>query len=314
MATIPPNQPPPVYMPPPIHGGAQGGYPSGYSTEANYSSAYTNTPTSGAYNQSQPPPSYPVGHQDGIINPIEGVQSGRIAEEGVGKSELGFDDKSIRRGFMRKVFFIIFVQLLVVISLIAIFLFVDPARKFVQTHVWMYYVSYACFLVSYITIACCTSVARKIPGNFIFLGILTLSLGYMTAMISSFYETNIVILALGISAASCFAVILFSLQTKYDFTKYIGVLFVLGFVLFFFGLFAIIFCVAFKIKFLYLVYAALGALLFMAYLAVDIQMLMGSKKYSIDPEDYIYAAVQIFVDLVYIFIFILSLIGGGSSR
>lgn len=34
---------------------------------------------------------------------------------------------------------------------------------------------------------------------------------------------------------------------------------------------------------------------------------MGGKKYSISPEEHVYAAVQLYVDIVYIFLAILNL-------
>lgn len=44
--------------------------------------------------------------------------------------------------------------------------------------------------------------------------ILTLSLSYMVGMIASYYDTEIVIFAVGITVVVCFTVILFSLQVS----------------------------------------------------------------------------------------------------
>ncbi|KHJ99326.1 hypothetical protein OESDEN_00667 [Oesophagostomum dentatum] len=41
-------------------------------------------------------------------------------------------------------------------------------------------------------------------------------------------------------------------------------------------------------------------------------MLMGGRKYEISPEDHIFAAVQIFLDIVYIFWMLLSLFGSSN--
>lgn len=48
----------------------------------------------------------------------------------------------------------------------------------------------------------------------VFQSILTLSLSYMVGMIASFYDTNTVIMAVGITAVVCFTVVLFSLQVS----------------------------------------------------------------------------------------------------
>ncbi|PIO72574.1 hypothetical protein TELCIR_05489 [Teladorsagia circumcincta] len=91
-----------------------------------------------------------------------------------------------------------------------------------------------------------------------------------------------------------------------------GIMFILSMCLMVFGLVAIISAIFFKVKFIYMVYAALASLLFMFYLAIDVQLLMGGRKYEISPEDHIFAAVQIFLDIVYIFWMLLSLFGSSK--
>lgn len=50
-------------------------------------------------------------------------------------------------------------------------------------------------------------------------------------------------------------------------------------------------------------------MMMMQYLAIDIQLLMGGKKYEMSPEDYVFAAAQIFVDIVQIFMLLLQIVG-----
>lgn len=46
----------------------------------------------------------------------------------------------------------------------------------------------AAFMVVYIVLMCCENVRRSFPANLIMTGVLTLSIGYMTMMITSFYQ------------------------------------------------------------------------------------------------------------------------------
>jgi FtsH-binding integral membrane protein len=46
------------------------------------------------------------------------------------------------------------------------------------------------------------------------------------------------------------------------------------------------------------------------FLAIDTQMLMGNKRYAFDPEDYINAAVQLYLDVCYMFMYLLQAFGG----
>lgn len=87
-------------------------------------------------------------------------------------------------------------------------------------------------------------------------------------------------------------------------------LFVAVILLIIFGIFAIIF----PGRTLIIVYASLGALIFCIYLVYDIQLMMGGKhKYSISPEEYIFAALNLYVDIVNIFMYILMIIGAARS-
>lgn len=113
-------------------------------------------------------------------------------------------------------------------------------------------------------------------------------------------------MAVGITAAVCLGLTLFAFQTKWDFTVMGGVLFVAVIILMVFGIVAIFV----PGKTIQLIYASLGALIFSIYLVYDTQMMMGGKhKYSISPEEYIFAALNLYLDIVNIFMYILTIIG-----
>lgn len=45
------------------------------------------------------------------------------------------------------------------------------------------------------------------------------------------------------------------------------------------------------------------------FLAVDTQLLLGNKNLSLSPEEYIFAALNLYTDIIQIFIYILSIMG-----
>lgn len=49
------------------------------------------------------------------------------------------------------------------------------------------------------------------------------------------------------------------------------------------------------------------------YLAFDTQMIMGGRKHEISPEEYIYGAMQLYLDVMNLFMIFLSLFGVGSN-
>uniref|UniRef100_T1J0C3 Uncharacterized protein n=1 Tax=Strigamia maritima TaxID=126957 RepID=T1J0C3_STRMM len=170
----------------------------------------------------------------------------------------GFTEKTIRLAFIRKVYMILMCQLLFTTSLVALVIFEENTKRFVQRHSWLYYISYATFFVTYIMLVCCSSIRRKHPTNIIMLCIFTLALSYMVAMISSYHKVEIVFYSFAICTVVCLGISLFAIQTKFDFTMCSSFLFIATIVLFLFGIFAIIF----RDRVVNLIYSALIALLF----------------------------------------------------
>ncbi|XP_066969707.1 protein lifeguard 3-like isoform X9 [Macrobrachium rosenbergii] len=273
----PPANPPPYSAQPPY-----GGQPGGYAQPV--------------YNASGG--GFPI--QDG--NRDAGVPKDDVLPETFGGS---FADKAIRHAFVRKVYLILMVQLLVTLGIVSLFTFHSGVRIFVLRNSWMYFLSYAVFLVTYLSLVCCSGVRRRWPGNFIMLGIFTLALSYMAGTIAATHDTKIVVMTIGITCAICFLITLFATQTKYDFTGCGIYLFVISMILLIFGIIAI-FTYS---KILYTVYSAGIALLFSAYLVYDTQMVMGGRKHELSPEEHIYGALVLYLDIIYIFISLLSLFG-----
>lgn len=231
-------------------------------------------------------------------------------EERAGSDRFGeWDDRKVRHTFIQKVYCIISVQLLITVAIIAIFTFVEPISEYVRNNVAVYYVSYAVFLATYLILACCEGPRRRFPWNIILLTVFTLALGFMTGTISSMYETKAVIIAMIITAVVAIAVTIFCFQTKVDFTSCTGLFCVLGIVLMVTGIVTSIVLFFKYIYWLHMVYAALGAICFTLFLAYDTQLVLGNRKHTISPEDYITGALQIYTDIVYIFTYVLQLVG-----
>uniref|UniRef100_A0A4W2D1X9 Protein lifeguard 2 n=1 Tax=Bos indicus x Bos taurus TaxID=30522 RepID=A0A4W2D1X9_BOBOX len=217
-----------------------------------------------------------------------------------------WDDQKVRRVFIRKVYTILLIQLLVTLGVVALFTFCDPVKDYVQANPGWYWASYAVFFATYLTLACCSGPRRHFPWNLILLTIFTLSMAYLTGMLSSYYNTTSVLLCLSITALVCLSVTVFSFQTKFDFTSCQGVLFVLLMTLFFSGLILAILLPFQYVPWLHAVYAVLGAGVFTLFLAFDTQLLMGSRRHSLSPEEYIFGALNIYLDIIYIFTFFLQ--------
>ncbi|XP_066520029.1 transmembrane BAX inhibitor motif containing 1a [Hoplias malabaricus] len=305
-----PSAPPPAYGFSPY--GAQpqpAGYPGQPGPYPGQPGPYPGQPgpfpgQPGQPGQGYPPPMPP-------ILPVMPMPVDVNDEEGFTTSP-GWDSLKVRHTFIRKVYMILAAQLLVTVSIVAVFTFVDPVRSFVIRNPAVYWASYAVYFVTHIVLACCKGPRRRFPWNLILLALLTLAMSYMAGTISSYYSTKAVFLALGITVLVCIAVTVFCFQTKVDFTKCAGLFCVLGIVMFVTGIITAI-VLSFKyIPWLHMLYAAIGAIVFTLFLAYHTQLLIGNRKYSISPEEYVTAALSIYVDIIQIFLFLLQIIGSSQ--
>ncbi|XP_078273762.1 protein lifeguard 1 [Rhinoraja longicauda] len=267
-----------------------------------------------------PPPGYtPQGnsHQGHLPNEPYQVFTGPPAtslddappeyqNEFANETAKNFSDTVIRRAFVRKVFLILMVQLLITIAIICTFLYCEALNVWVTKSYWFAYALMPAIFILIITLSCCDGVRRKAPWNFVILLLFTILEGLMLGAVSVSFGADAVMWAVGATAFVSLGLTIFALQSKWDLTKGRGMLLVLLLVLLSFG----ILCAIIQSYWLQIVYASIGTLIFSVYLVIDIQLMLGGKhRYSLNPEEYIFAALNLYLDIVNLFLFILQLVG-----
>ncbi|XP_073781083.1 uncharacterized protein isoform X2 [Danio rerio] len=222
------------------------------------------------------------------------------------ENENCFSDAAIRRGFIRKVYLTLMIQLLITVGIICAFLYWETLSDWVKDTYWFTYTMMGVTFALVIVLVCCVDIRRKVPLNFIFLGLFTIAEGCLLGSVVVYYSAEAVLWAVGATALVSLAMSLFSLQSKWDFTAASGCIWAMSWTLFSFALL----CAILRSQYLYIFYASLGTLIFSVYLVIDTQLILGGKhKYSISPEEYIFAALNLYIDIVTIFLLLLQLIG-----
>uniref|UniRef100_A0A3B5Q788 Zgc:110410 n=1 Tax=Xiphophorus maculatus TaxID=8083 RepID=A0A3B5Q788_XIPMA len=198
--------------------------------------------------------------------------------------EIGFSVAAIRRGFIRKVYLTLMIQLLLTVGIICAFLY------------------WSVVVVLILVLSCCDNIRRQVPLNFIALGLFRL----FDISVCRYYEAEAVLWAMGATALVSFGMSLFAMQSKWDFTAGAGCLWMFAWSLFSF----LLMCAIIRSQFLYIFYAYLGTVLFSLYLVFDTQLILGGKhrKYEISPEEYVFAALNLYLDIVTLFLLLLQII------
>ncbi|XP_069689679.1 protein lifeguard 2-like [Periplaneta americana] len=239
-----------------------------------------------------------------VVNQSEASDTGIEGESPFGAS---FGNKAVRAAFVRKVYSILMAQLLTTVIFIAWFMFHDATRNFVRQNVILLIVAYVTFLVTYIILVCCSSVRRTWPCNIIMLSIFTLAMSYWAAIISAFHDTLVVLLTVGIVSVVCLGLTLFSIQTKWDITGAGIYLFVFLLVVVLFGVVALVVTITTGSTIMNVVYSGLLALVFSMYLVYDTQQIIGNRKVQLSAEEHIFGALQLYMDIIYLYLAVLSL-------
>mmetsp|Transcript_12301 Transcript_12301/g.18876 ORF Transcript_12301/g.18876 Transcript_12301/m.18876 type:complete len:322 (-) Transcript_12301:42-1007(-) len=217
------------------------------------------------------------------------------------------DDRKIRHAFIRKVYLILIAQLFVTFGACAFIMLHESTRNFVLgSGMPLYWFNAIMMFV----LVCALSVhKRNYPTNVILLSAFTLSSSYIVGTVTAMYAAagagDLVLEAVFITATVFIVLTLYTLQSKWDFSFLGAGLGMSLWVLILWGFFAAIFGVQAGY-----VYALLGSLVFSLFIIYDTYML--AERH--DPRDYVIAAVELYLDLINLFLYILRLLGEGNRR
>ncbi|XP_067325615.1 protein lifeguard 1-like [Anolis sagrei] len=217
-----------------------------------------------------------------------------------------FSDKTLRRAFLRKIYLMLTIHLSFTVGIICMFIYWKYLTIWVRRRPWFCYALLPAILILAIALACCDQARRRFPLNIILLSMFTVLEGTLLGSIAAFFDAEAVMWAVGATAVIMFGFSIFAFQSKWDLTITSGVLFILGFVLAIFGVLAAIL----QSMWLRIIYGAFGSLLFSVYLLVDTQLMLGKKHhYRLEPNDYIFAVLNVYIDIINTCLFVLKFVG-----
>lgn len=123
-------------------------------------------------------------------------------------------DIQLRHGFIRKVYGMLTVQLLITFGLVALVGFVPPVTNFFLRYPALGLAAIISAFVITLLLSCFTSVCRAHPWNVILLSLLSVFYGIGIGYIATRVSPTALLMAAGLTAALAFAVSIFACQTK----------------------------------------------------------------------------------------------------
>merc|ERR1719253_2397823 len=126
-------------------------------------------------------------------------------------------------GFVRKVYGILTVQLLLTTAIAAPFQLLTTAQ--VEANSWILIVSSIVLIATMCAMICMAKKMREFPTNYIFLSVITICMGVLVGFTNAMYPWQSVVLAAGITVATFLCLTVYAWNTKTDFTGFAPYLF-----------------------------------------------------------------------------------------
>ncbi|KAJ9597683.1 hypothetical protein L9F63_011461, partial [Diploptera punctata] len=266
-----------TYQQPPQHD-YQGPPPQGYYQQPPPPATYQQAPPPGYYYQQPPPQGYyqqppPQGYYYQqppptiiIVDDTDApYRRGRRLDDSTDSTDQfssSFSNKKIRAAFIRRVYTLLTLMLVVVSAMCALFMFVPPLKEFMHKYWWLVFIATFIYIGLVITLVCFQDIRRKSPLNIILLAIFTFISGFILAFLTSYYDVLTVLMALGTTVGLCLLITLFACQTKVDITGWGAYLSIILLSFFIFSLIAFIIQLLIRSTILQLVIAGIGTALF----------------------------------------------------
>lgn len=223
-------------------------------------------------------------------------------------------ERSIRMGFVRKVYSILAFQLL--LTTLVAYPVMQLPRLWVLEHMAVFYAVMAVQMVCLCTIMCCQKQLRTYPQNYVFLFVFTATEGFVVGLICSGYTGPSVAMAAATTMLIFTMMTVYAWTTKNDFTGFGPYLFAALFTMIgmglMFGIVSLITQDPAITNTMNFVYCGCGALLFSFYIVFDTQKMIGEwggHKTQFDIDDYCFAALNLYLDVINLFLYLLQMFG-----
>jgi len=213
-------------------------------------------------------------------------------------------DQAIRLGFIRKVYGILTAQMLLTTFMCFLSMFSNSFLRFQIENIWLIYTAMICTLILPCLIFCYEDLFKKVPTNYVILGVFTLFESYIVGFICGVTSPRVVFMAAFMTLSMVIGLTLYAMTTKTDITMQGGALFIIGMAIMLMAIFALFT----DNKIVHVFISTLWVILFGIYLVYDTQLIVGNHKFRLDSDEYILASFMLYLDIINLFLNLLQII------
>ncbi|XP_042048523.1 protein LIFEGUARD 2-like [Salvia splendens] len=219
------------------------------------------------------------------------------------------ESPELRWSFIRKIYSIVSIQLLLTIAVAAVVVTVHPISNFFTTTTTGLVLYILLVITPFIVLCPLYSYYRSHPLNYILLALFTVSLAFAVGLSCSYTNGKVILEAFVLTAVVVVSLTLYTFwaaRRGYDFNFLGPFLFGAIIILMLFGIIQIFFPMG---KISTMIYGGLGAIIFCGYIVYDTDNLI--KRYGYD--EYIWASIALYLDVINLFLSLLSVFRAADS-
>jgi len=223
-------------------------------------------------------------------------------------------------GFIRKVYGILSFQLM--LTCVIAYPVMQLPREWILQNMPVIYAVLALQVVCLCVISCCHKQLRTFPQNYVFLFLFTATEGFLIGLICSGYTAQSVAMSASATVLIFLMMTAYAFTTKSDFTGFgpylMGVLFVMIGMSFVMCLLSVMGVGAGVMHSLNFMYGGIMVLIFTFFIIHDTQKIVGASgpfgewrehKVQFQIDDYCFAALNLYLDIINLFLYILQMFG-----
>ncbi|CAA3029191.1 BI1 [Olea europaea subsp. europaea] len=214
------------------------------------------------------------------------------------------ESPKLRWAFIRKVYSIIIVQLLVTIAVASVVVTVHPIAAFFSTTRIGLAIYIVIILIPLIVLCPLYFYQQKHPVNFFLLGIFTVAFGFALGVVCAYYSGKVILETIILTAVLVISLTIYTFwaaKRGEDFKFLPAFIFGCLIVLLLFILIQIFFPLG---SLSVTIYGVLISIVFCAYIIYDTNNLI--KRFSFD--EYIWASISLYLDVLNLFLYLLDVI------
>lgn len=208
--------------------------------------------------------------------------------------------KDIKHKFIMKIYTILSIQLAVTFGMSLMFYNIATLHTFILNHTWLLWLT---TIFTFVFVLSAIPYGKYHPHGLLILSGFTLCESYSIAYVCTFYTTSSVILCWGLTLSTFIFLSAYVYITKSDFNFLGAGLYSCLWIVILGGIIQIIFLP--NNQFLNTTIAVMGAMVAVGYILYDTSDII----HRLEPDDYIYACMSLYLDIILLFIKLLELIG-----